>query len=167
MLLTEKIWLNAMRKLRLNFLTSGLIISLTASVVALLEGYSPQAYLDTGGVPTICYGETRNVKLGDVASKQKCDELLIKEVTRISESIKQEYTIKLKPHELAALTSFRYNVGDTAFRRSTLARHLRNHDIVSACNQLQRWVHVDGKKITGLVNRRKFETDLCFGKIQY
>lgn len=167
MLLTERPWLNAMPKLRLTFLNSSLIISIAASAVALLEGYSPRAYLDTGGVPTICYGETRNVKLGDVASQQKCDGLLIKEVTRIAESIKQEYTITLKPHELAALTSFRYNVGDTAFRKSTLARHLQNHDIVSACNQLHRWVYDDGKKITGLVNRRKFETDLCLGKIQY
>lgn len=156
-----------MRKLRLAYLALGLAGGLAASVVAHLEGKRNTAYLDTGGVPTICYGETRNVSLGDVASDSKCDSLLIAEVGRITTLVRSTSRTPLRDHELAAFVSFTYNVGDSAFRNSTLARLLRNGDVHAACLQLNRWVYDNGRVVTGLVNRREFETRLCFGQISY
>jgi lysozyme len=48
-------------------------------VVALgghFEGRKLQAYRDVGGTPTICDGETYNVKMGQVATPQECDAMI-------------------------------------------------------------------------------------------
>ena len=38
--------------------------------------YCNVTYLDTGGVPTICYGETKHVHIGKTESNVECDRML-------------------------------------------------------------------------------------------
>ena len=61
-----------------NVLAGSTILGSLIALVAGFEGYRTDAYRDTGGVWTICYGETKGVKRGDTATKQQCDNMLIK-----------------------------------------------------------------------------------------
>ena len=44
------------------------------------EGFRSEAYLDAVGVPTIGYGSTKGVKLGDKISKENAGKLLADEL---------------------------------------------------------------------------------------
>ena len=48
-------------------------LAVAVSVVGGFEGLRQSAYLDPVSIPTICYGETRGVKLGDTRTKAECD----------------------------------------------------------------------------------------------
>lgn len=59
-----------------------------------------------------------------------------------------------------ALISMVFNIGITAFRKSTLRKRLISGDIEDVPNQINRWVYDNGVVIKGLVNRRKAEAKL-------
>lgn len=46
--------------------------SLAIGVIGGYEGLRTRAYPDMVGVPTVCFGETRGVKLGDVYTVEQC-----------------------------------------------------------------------------------------------
>lgn len=54
----------------------GLLAASVVGVVKHNEGYSERTYYDGAGVATICYGETKGVKLGEVRTKSQCDKQL-------------------------------------------------------------------------------------------
>lgn len=125
------------------------------------EGLRLEAYHDPVGIPTICYGHTHNVLIGQAATKEECDEKLTRELHDFLAVVDAE-VIRPQPHtRRAALASFAYNVGAYAFRRSTLLKKLNAGDVVGACNELRRWVYAGGRKLRGLVRRREAERRLC------
>lgn len=137
------------------------ILAVSGSLIAYFEGRSLLAYLDPVGIPTICEGVTKGVKLGDKRTHAECDEALAHEV-RLHAAIVDKYvTVPMSPNTYAALVSFVYNVGEGNFRNSTLLRKLNVGDKVGACNELNRWVYAKGKKLNGLVERRRQERLLC------
>ena len=60
-----------------------------------------------------------------------------------------------------ALVSFSFNVGTGAACRSTLVSYIKRHQWWQACDQLTRWVYVNGERSTGLENRRQRERTYC------
>lgn len=66
---------------------------------------------------------------------------------------------------LASYISFAYNVGDSAFRSSTLLELHNQGRYREACEQMRRWVYVTVAgikvKLAGLANRRDKEVALC------
>lgn len=62
--------------------------------------------------------------------------------------------------EYDALVSFVYNIGVTAFRKSTMLRRLKALDYREASYEFGRWVFVNGVKSKGLINRRAAERSL-------
>ena len=68
-------------------------------------------------------------------------------------------------HQLAALTSFVFNLGEGNFASSTLLQRLRARKFSDVPAQIRRWnkATVDGvkKRLPGLVKRRQCEA-LCF-----
>lgn len=60
-----------------------------------------------------------------------------------------------------ALVSFAFNVGTGAACRSTLVSFIKRKQWPQACNQLTRWVYVNGVKNAGLENRRAREKAWC------
>ena len=139
-------------------------VGLAVGMIAGYEGKSNKAYLDLVQVPTICYGSTRNVRLGDVKSDNECTLLLRQEVDRIDMLVTTRVHVELQPHERAAIISLVYNIGDGNFIKSTLLKKLNQGDIKGACNQFPRWVYAKGKRIQGLVNRRADERLICLGE---
>jgi lysozyme len=129
--------------------------------VADFEGLRQHAYHDAVGVPTICYGSTQGVYIGQHKTKAECDALLQQALGHFLAVIDRHVTVAMPETRRAALASFAYNVGEGAFRRSTLLRKLNAGDTVGACNELRRWVYAGGKKLRGLVRRREEERKLC------
>ena len=136
-------------------------IAIAAPFVAYFEGYRPVAYLDPVAIPTICYGHTAGVQLGQTKTKAECDELLRADLGQALVHVNRLATVPMPDSRRAALASFVYNVGPTAFAGSTLLRKLNAGDAVGACNELPRWVMAKGKVLPGLVKRRQAERELC------
>ena len=66
----------------------------------------------------------------------------------------------------AAITSFTYNVGAEAFKRSTMLKKINKGDLWDACQELDRWAYVGRMWVRGLANRRAKEKELCVAEIK-
>jgi lysozyme len=125
------------------------------------EGLRLKAYLDPVGIPTICYGETLNVAIGQEKTKKECDALFESRLGVFAYGVDILVDYDMTPETHAALTSFAYNVGIGAFEKSTLRKKLNAGDLKGACNELPRWNRAGGKVLKGLVKRREDERQLC------
>ena len=71
--------------------------------------------------------------------------------------------LSINQHQFDALLSFTYNVGTGNLARSTLLRKVKaNPKDPSIRTEFSRWVYGGGKRLPGLVRRRKMEADLYF-----
>lgn len=141
------------------------VVAISAGyVVAPFEGMSNQAYKDIVGVPTICFGETKGVKMGDYKTTEQCESDLAKELIVYNRNMKKHVKVELLPYEEIAYTSFVWNLGETNFKNSTLLKKLNAGDRQGACSELLRWDKAGGEVVKGLTNRRKFEYEVCMGK---
>jgi lysozyme len=124
------------------------------------EALRLHAYKDAVGVWTIGYGHTSTAKQGMIITEAEAEKLLKQDLKTAEDEI-NKHLLPLKQHQFDSLTSFVFNIGVGAFRRSTLLKRLRvdvNHpDIV---NQFNRWVYGGGKILKGLVKRRREEANL-------
>lgn len=131
------------------------------------EGLKFEAYPDLGGVWTIGYGHTGGVRQGQVITQAIADAFLISDLEWACQAVEQAVTggfggvpIPTTDNQFAALVSFTYNVGATAFRSSNVLKaHMAGKpDTVRA--DLLMWNHAGGKVVAGLTRRRKAEGDL-------
>ena len=141
------------------------VIAAAIGLVAAWEGRSLVAYVDPVGIPTICDGYTHGVRLGDVATPERCDALTEQEVRKALAVVDRSVPQVLPDGVRVALASFVYNVGPGAFGGSTLVRKLRAGDLAGACNQLPLWVYAGGKKLRGLERRREAERQICLSDL--
>lgn len=143
------------------------LAAVLVSMVGGFEGLRQTAYLDPVGIPTICFGETRGVKLGQVKTRSECDALLIGSLVRHEKGmVKCLNNSQILPDKTyGAFLSFTYNVGVGAFCKSTLARLANQDRLIAACRQLPRWTKVTiGQRkveLRGLVKRRNAEMAMC------
>ena len=138
----------------------------TVPVIAEFEGLRLDAYLDVVGVPTICYGSTRGVRIGMKKTDAQCIALLREEVSEYREKLHWFFTpatiaSRLPPTRDAAYTSLAFNCGIGAVGKSTATRRLNAGDITGGCEALTWWNKAGGRVIRGLVARRTRERDLC------
>ena len=141
-------------------------IDIAVPLIARWEGLRLDAYLDVVGVPTICYGSTRGIKLGMTHTQEQCDHMLREEVAEYREGwlsyVEHQALIRWLPAKReAAYTSLAYNVGIRAAGKSTATRRLNDGDIRGGCRAIGWWNKAGGRVIRGLVNRRTDETKLC------
>ena len=126
------------------------------------EGLRMNAYLCPAGVPTIGYGHTYNVKMGDRITEKQAERFLIGDLI-VAETEINRYGFDLTQNQFDALVSFVYNVGAGNFRSSTLLKRLKaNPNDPDIANQFKRWVYGGGKVLPGLVRRRNEEAKLYF-----
>ncbi len=130
-----------MRKLAKSVGTLAGGAALAVSVLVGLEGYTGGPYLDRAGVLTDCYGNTKNVRRDLIRSQAQCQALLNGEAVRIGNNVLSLTTKPLSAETLASYISFTYNVGDTAFRNSTLLRLHNQGRYREACEPMLRWVN--------------------------
>lgn len=129
------------------------------------EGFKPTAYLDTGGVWTIGYGTIKypngnRVKKGDTCTQSEALEWLKNDCVWVDACLDKNVKVNLNQNQFDALASFVYNIGETAFVKSTMLTLINQNSLTSAASQFDRWVFDNGKRIQGLVNRRAREKSL-------
>lgn len=128
------------------------------------EGYSAGAYQPVpGDVPTIGFGTTGGVKIGDTITPPVALERALTDVDKFEVVLRGCVTVPLHQHEYDAFVSLAYNIGGHAFCSSTLVRKLNAGDYPGACEQIKRWVYFKGKTLRGLVRRRAAEYRQCIG----
>ena len=126
------------------------------------EGFRSDAYLDIGGIPTIGYGSTKDVEMGDRIDVEGARSRLIREVMdRYGQAVKNCVKVPLFQSEYDSFVSLTYNIGPNAFCKSTLVKKINQEDYAGACEQIKRWNKVKGKVVKGLTNRREAEFALC------
>ncbi len=143
------------------------VLSLSAAGligIASHEGFSDTAYIPIAGdVPTIGFGSTEGVQLGDKITVPEALERLHRDVGNAESAIGLCVTVPLSQGEYDAFTSLAFNIGSSAFCSSTLVRKLNGGDYEGACQEIRKWVYSGGRKVQGLVNRREDEYRMCMG----
>jgi len=124
------------------------------------EALRLESYADSIGIPTIGYGHTSLVRLGDVCTEVEADAFLISDLETVEKCIKNSVSVELTQGQYDALCSFVFNLGCTALRNSTLLRLLNSGDDVGAGEQFKRWDHAGGKILAGLTKRREKEAEM-------
>jgi lysozyme len=134
-----------------------------------LEGFRSKPYLDAAGVPTIGYGSTyykngTRVTMQDVDISQFEATTLLEDLLIHFERTVDCYTRDdIKQHEFDGLVCFAYNVGGTAFKKSTLIKKVNANTSASIITaEFLKWINVNGKPNAGLKNRRLKEINLYF-----
>ena len=154
---------------------AGLTLSAAALVgIVLHEGYTDHAVVPVkGDVPTIGFGTTAEVKIGDITTAPEALARALTDIQQFEGALKQCVTVPLAQHEYDAFVSFSYNVGSRAFCQSTLVRKLNAEDYAGACAELLRWRFFQGKDCAltanarlcgGLATRREAEYRQCIGE---
>lgn len=142
------------------------VLALAGPLIKVWEGKENRTYLDIVGVPTACYGETgKHIQVGKTYTNAQCEAFLDRSMRAhfgyVQRCIIDKAATPLTVNEAAALTSFAFNVGQGGVCGSTLQRHAIRGEKVQMCGQLMRWVYAGGRRVPGLVNRRKAEYRLC------
>ena len=128
------------------------------------ESYRGTAYLPTkDDVPTLGFGVTEGVKMGDKTTPERALAQLLVSVEEHADGIRQCIKVPLHQHEFDSMVSLSYNIGVGAFCKSTLVRKLNAGDYTGACEQIKRWDKQAGKVLPGLVKRRQAEYRMCMG----
>src|SRR6266852_3832385 len=138
------------------------------------EGLVTHEYLDSGGAPTIGIGHllTRSERTSgklviggqaldyrDGLTEPQCWDLLDQDLDPAERTVNEVVKVPLNQNQFDALVSFTFNVGDGAFRSSTLLKVLNDGKYDQVPAQLKRWVMDNGHQVQGLVNRRNKEIE--------
>ena len=128
----------------------------------MMEGLRLTAYRDAAGVPTIGYGHTKDVRMGDHISHYWARELLKQDIAYFERAV-LELSVAKTEGQLDALVSLAFNIGIGRLKRSTLLKVIREGSSKAAITrEFKKWVYADGKKLPGLVKRREWEAKRFF-----
>jgi len=124
------------------------------------ESLQLKAYKCSANVWTIGYGHTKNVKEGDRISQDQANCFLMQDLYEVEKTINRLVKVKINQNQFDALCSLIFNIGISAFNKSTLLAKLNTGDYVGAAEQFRRWNKVNNVVMAGLVRRRQAEEDL-------
>lgn len=135
--------------------------------IAVHEGYRETAYIPVpGDVPTIGFGTTGGVTMGDRTTPTQALVRALTDVQKFEGALKTCVKVPLHQHEYDAFLSLAYNIGSGAFCGSTLVRKLNQGDYRAACDQILRWDKFRSQPLRGLTLRRQAEHRQCLGDVQ-
>lgn len=125
------------------------------------EGTVLHTYKDAVGILTIGVGHTGpDVKAGMTISRERAMELLADDVYEAEHSVNTLVRVPLNQNQFDALVSFVFNVGGSAFGKSTLLKKLNAGDYEGASKEFSRWNKAGGRELLGLTKRRLAEARL-------
>lgn len=146
----------------------GAAVVLATTFIAPWEGLKTKAYLDIVGVPTVCYGETRGVELGDSYTKAQCEDMLRARVAEIAAAADKCIPADVPVKSRAMFYSLAYNIGPGDARSKkgfcysqTIQSAFKRHDYKAACDGILLYNRAGGKVVDGLKNRRAAEHKIC------
>lgn len=117
----------------------GVVLASAIGVVAAHEGLRTTAYIPIpGDVPTICFGKTRGVRMGDVKTVEECHAMLGPRLVEFETGMRSCLTnpdaILDKPY--VSFLSVSYNIGVRGFCSSSMVRLANAGDLRGACDAL-------------------------------
>jgi len=134
------------------------------------EGNKLTAYKDGGGVWTIGVGHTTaagspTVTAGLRITAEQSDEILSRDLAKFEKVVEDAITAPMKQNEFDAFISLAFNIGGSAFAKSTVARKFNAGDKIGTANAFLLWNKDNGKVIKGLVTRREAERKQFLGDL--
>lgn len=134
------------------------------ALIAESEGLSLVAYRCPAGVPSIGWGETDGVHMGDTCTKEQADRWLLEDLQDRTRAVRALCASPPGRNELGAMVSLAYNIGLAGFKASTVLRqhNAGNHEAASRAFGLWNKAHVNGVLVSlpGLTARRAREQAL-------
>lgn len=128
------------------------------------EGCKLRSYKCPSNIWTIGYGHTSTARPGQEISMEQAEAFLKEDLSRFERAVERIIRYPLTDNQFAALVSLTYNIGEGAFEKSTIARLLNQGLLSQAALQFDRWVYGGGKKLPGLIRRRRAEQQLFLKK---
>jgi lysozyme len=119
------------------------------------EGLRLAAYRDGAGLPTLGYGHTASVRMGDTCSEEQARQWLRQDLALAEAAVSRLARVELQQGQFDALVDFAFNLGAGALGGSSLLHKLNDGDHSGAAAEFPRWVHdAAGHVEPGLVTRR-------------
>lgn len=113
------------------------------------------------GNPWTCgIGRTRGVTVDTRMSKAEAWADMRGELDMVARQVLDACTVQPNENELAAMTSFAYNVGVAGFKKSTVLKSHNRGDRQAAARAYSLWNKAGGQVMLGLELRRKAESAL-------
>ena len=135
-----------------------------------LEGIVLKPYRDSVGIPTIGIGSTyyedgTKVRMTDKPITTERAIQLAKNVVKSFEAkVNQVILLPMTQNQFDAMVLLCYNIGESGFARSSVARHFNKGDLQKAADSFLLWNKAGGKVSKGLTNRRQKERNLFLTK---
>ncbi|AVJ16364.1 lysozyme [Serratia rhizosphaerae] len=130
-------------------------------LIADFEGCQLSPYQCSANVWTNGIGHTAGVKPNTAITERQAAANLLDDVRNVEKGIARCMSVDMPQPVYDAVSAFAFNVGVGAACRSTLAGFIKQRRWQQACDQLPRWVYVNGVKSKGLERRRQAERALC------
>jgi lysozyme len=130
------------------------------------EGCKLKAYLCPAKIPTIGFGNTQyengsKVKIGDVITESRSEELLNYILDEFEIGVSKLLKVDVKQNQFDALVCFAYNIGLGNLKKSTVLKLVnQNPSDPSIEINWKAWNKAGGKVLTGLTRRRDDEYKL-------
>lgn len=143
--------------------------SIARGIAHHFEGCRLASYQCPAGVWTIGWGNTlfadgSPVGPGMTITQADADKLADYVLSQFVSEIASVVNVPLRGAAIGGLTSFAYNVGPQAFRKSTLLRRLNDGYAVEELQyQIRRWCKANGRVLPGLLVRRNCEAAALAG----
>jgi GH24 family phage-related lysozyme (muramidase) len=118
------------------------------------EGCVLVGYKDPVGVPTIGWGHTGGVVVGQRITQKQADDLLKQDLKRFVDAV-NGLGLKLNQNQFDALVSFSFNVG-----AGNLKTLVKGRTLSQIANAIPLYNRAGGEVLKGLVRRRQAEKDL-------
>ena len=128
------------------------------NALKLREGFSHVPFSDFKGF-SIAYGHL--IKPGEnltYVTESQGLELLATDVAWACAAVAKNVSVPITQNEFDALVSFVYNVGESAFTKSTMLKKINASD-PTASGEFGKWVYAGGSVNAGLVARRETEAN--------
>jgi GH24 family phage-related lysozyme (muramidase) len=111
------------------------------NLIKSFEGCRLVAYKDAAGVPTIGYGHTMGVKMGQTITQSQAEQMFVDDVTIFSDRVASLVKVSITQNQFDALTSLAYNIGVGGLKTSTLLEYLNAGNVSAAANEFGKWIH--------------------------
>ena len=125
------------------------------------------AYRCPAGIPTIGWGHTKGVRMGQHITVAQAEDMLVEDIAPL-ERILNGMKINFRQEQFDALVSWIFNLGAGKFRNSTMyKRILANANDEEVTDQLVKWTYSGKQQLPGLMKRRVEEANLFLGYERY
>jgi lysozyme len=124
--------------MRTRIIAAGLTLSAAGFItLAVKEGYTDNAIIPVkGDVPTVGFGQTKGVKLGDTTTPVRALIRLQDEIDDYEDAVRTCANVPMYQKEYDLYVDMTYNIGAGAFCKSTMAKRLNAGDYKGACDAI-------------------------------